>query len=221
MSTDSPLYRLNKKHDISAPENSVPVTKLIRVHQPRNRTELFALFKSHVDCECECGIKSKGTIKDFGVNLYNAQIDEWGQHIFTLKECIQWEFDFFLLLSGFPNGNTIVEKAILYIRNFVEKHPEYQSDGFWAISKCTGNHGVDILVSPADPKREVYPFPTECYIKVEPKIYKYMEGSIKRVDETCDGLFNATPVFCLYYDEDSKFINFDNVIELVVNRSME
>ncbi len=82
------LNTLNGKYGISSPTRSVPVMKLIRTHKPQSHKELSTLINSHVgsECECECGIKSKGTIKDFGTSLYNAQAKEWGEDRFTLDE---------------------------------------------------------------------------------------------------------------------------------------
>ena len=72
---------LNGKYGVSAPQDSVPVMKLIRVHKPKSREGLVRLIKEHSEKKCACGIVSQGSIEDFGRNLYEAQLEEWGGHI--------------------------------------------------------------------------------------------------------------------------------------------
>lgn len=108
--TGGPLNELNGKMGISAPFRSVPVMKLIRFHKPKTRDELYDLITFHCEEMCSCGIKSQGTIEDFGRNLYNAQDKFWGEKRFSLKECIQWEYDLFVSQS--LKGNRIEKMAV-------------------------------------------------------------------------------------------------------------
>ena len=91
------LNLLNGKMGISAPYKSVPVIKLINTHKPKSYDELEALIEYHHLNDCSCGIKSQGSVYDFGKNLYDAQIQYWGEHKFTLEECVQWEYDLFII----------------------------------------------------------------------------------------------------------------------------
>ncbi len=95
--TGGPLNKLNGKAGISAPYRSVPVSKLVRKHNPKSAAELEKLIEEHVGGGCSCGVISQGTIQDFGKNLYEAQKEYWGEYKFTLDECIQWEYDLFIL----------------------------------------------------------------------------------------------------------------------------
>ena len=69
--TGGKLNYLNGKYGISAPNRSIPVMKLIKKHNPKSPNELK---EEHFKNDCICGIKSKGTIEDFGKNLYQLKI---------------------------------------------------------------------------------------------------------------------------------------------------
>ena len=109
------LNLLNGKMGISAPYKSVPVIKLINTHKPKSYAELETLIEYHHLNDCPCGIKSQGSVYDFGKNLYDAQIPFWGEYKFTLEECIQWEYDLFIINS--LKGNKMEDKAIVELRN--------------------------------------------------------------------------------------------------------
>jgi hypothetical protein len=95
--TGGPLNELNGKMGISDPKKSVPVMKLIKEHNPKSKEALVQLIEYHKENDCYCGIKSQGSVRDFGINLYNSQIKYWNKIIFTLEECIQWEYDLFVV----------------------------------------------------------------------------------------------------------------------------
>lgn len=97
--TDGLLNLLNGKMGISAPHKSVPVIKLINTHKPKSYDELESLIEYHYLNDCSCGIRSQGSVFDFGKNLYGSQIEYWGEYKFTLEECVQWEYDLFIINS--------------------------------------------------------------------------------------------------------------------------
>ena len=134
------LNLLNGKMGISAPYKSVPVIKLINTHNPKSYDELEALIEYHYLNDCPCGIKSQGSVYDFGKNLYEAQIRYWGEHKFTLEECGQWEYDLFIINS--LKGNKMEDKAINELRS---KLPvEYDVDN--AIGFIDEEYRVDIEI---------------------------------------------------------------------------
>ena len=55
--TGGELNKLNGDYGISAASNSVPVMKLIKVHCPNSKNELYDLILFHYKNDCECGIK--------------------------------------------------------------------------------------------------------------------------------------------------------------------
>ncbi len=92
----SELNRLNAKYRVTSPKNSVPIMKLLKYHKPTSEHELCLLIENHITEKCECGVKSKGTVEDFGKTLYEKQIDEWGEYKFSLEDCIKFEYDLFI-----------------------------------------------------------------------------------------------------------------------------
>ena len=65
--TGGPLNELNGKMGISAPFKSVPVMKLIRIHKPKTRDELYELIKFHFENNC---LRSLDVIS-FSINRKN------------------------------------------------------------------------------------------------------------------------------------------------------
>ena len=64
---------LNGKMGISNPSRSVPVMKLIKMHNPKSKDALVQLIEYHKINMCPCGIVSKGTVKEFGEWLFESQ----------------------------------------------------------------------------------------------------------------------------------------------------
>ncbi|MEZ5047027.1 MAG: MjaI family restriction endonuclease [Chitinophagaceae bacterium] len=108
------LNELNGKMGISTPHHSVPIMKLIRQHKPKSKDELVQLIANHAKEKCPCGIISKGTVEQFGKNLFNAQKKIWGHEKFSLQTCIQWEYDLFVTQS--LKGNLMEQQALLKLQ---------------------------------------------------------------------------------------------------------
>jgi len=196
--TGGPLNELNGKMGISAPFKSVPVMKLIRVHKPKSKDELVDLIKYHFDNNCECGIKSQGTIEDFGKNLYNSQIKYWGENRYSLKDCIQWEYDLFVIQS--LKGDIIEKKAKRILSDklgyIIEEAEGYLDEELRIdlIVKKQGNIIAGIQVKPITfrrMRREVVTFNKEANKKWE------------------------HPVLYLYYNDEEVFENIDVLIEKI------
>lgn len=126
--TGGPLNELNGKMGISAPYKSVPVMKLIKVHQPKSKEELVDLIGWHSKNRCSCGIVSKGTIESFGKNLYDAQLVYWKEYRYSLKDCIQWEYDLFVIQS--LKGGIIEKRAIQLLNQKIEKLSFIEAEGY-------------------------------------------------------------------------------------------
>ena len=125
--TGEPLNELNGKTGISAPYRSIPVMKLIKVHRPKSKEELVELIKFHFENDCECGIKSKGTVEDSGKNLFNSQKAYWGENRCSLKDCIQWEYDLFVVQS--LKGGTVEKKAAAELNNLLSDYSISEARG--------------------------------------------------------------------------------------------
>lgn len=191
------LNLLNGKMGISAPYKSVPVIKLINTHKPKSYDELEALIEYHHLNDCSCGIKSQGSVYDFGKNLYDAQITYWGEHKFTLEECVQWEYDLFIINS--LKGNKMEDQAIIELRNKLPA--EYDVNN--AIGFVDEEYRVDIEIIKDN---EVI-----MGIQVKPSSYKYMREEVKSFNKTRNTKYGYDVKY-LYYNNDEEFINLDDII---------
>lgn len=194
--TGGPLNELNGKMGISAPFKSVPVMKLIRVHQPKSKEELVELIKSHFTSSCECGIKSQGTVEDFGTNLYNSQMSYWGEIRYSLQDCIQWEYDLFEVQS--LKGGIIEKKAISNLQKVIVDKQFVEADGY-----VDEELRIDIVIKKDN--QEV------GGIQVKPSSFKLMRSTVITFNRNANQKWGK-PVFYLYYDADEKFINFEELI---------
>ena len=196
--TGGELNLLNGKHGISAPANSVPVMKLISAHRPKSRDELYGLIQYHYEATCKCGIRSKGRIEDFGKKLYDAQFKEWGQYKYSLKDCIQWEYDLFVTQS--LKGNALEHKAkkeLSYILKTVELNIEI-AKGF-----IDEELRVDLLVV-----KNTTPI---CGIQVKPLTFKKMRKGVIIHNKKANQKWGK-PVFYLFYNEMEEMVNMDETV---------
>ena len=194
--TGRPLNLLNGKMGISAPFKSVPVMKLIRTHHPKSKEALVELIKYHYLNKCSCGIKSQGTIEDFGRNLFNAQKQYWGENKYTLKQCIQWEYDLFVVQS--LKGDLIEKQAITELSKQIQSLSFAEAEGY-----IDEEMRIDIVV-----KKQL----TEVAgIQVKPNTFKLMRSSVITFNQTAN-LKWEKPVFYLYYDELGKLINLQELV---------
>lgn len=192
------LNLLNGKMGISAPNKSVQVIKLINTHKPKSYDELEALIEYHYLNNCTCGIKSQGTVYDFGKNLYDAQIKYWGENKFTLEECVQWEYDLFIINS--LKGNKMESKAIDELKKALPS--EYSVEN--AIGIIDEEFRVDIEIKKDN---EVI-----IGIQVKPSSYKYMREEVKTFSEKRNTQYGYNVKY-LYYDSEEDFTNLDTIIQ--------
>ena len=195
--TGGPLNELNGKAGISAPYKSVAVMKLIRVHQPKSKEELVELIKLHHTTTCPCGIKSQGTIEDFGTNLYNAQIPYWGKIKYSLEDCIQWEYDLFVVQS--LKGGIIEKKAIAELQSSAGDMTFSEADNY-----VDEELRIDILIKKNDVEI--------AGIQVKPATFKLMRSSVISFNKQANAKWGK-PVFYLYYDGEENFINLAELVD--------
>lgn len=191
------LNLLNSKMRISSPVNSVPVIKLINTHNPKSYDELESLIEYHYHNDCPCGIKSKGSVRDFGCWLYDSQLEFFGDFWFSLEECIHWEYDLFVKNS--LKGSVMENKAIESLRNLL---PDI-------FSVCSSSGFVDEFY-----RVDVEVFREEvllCGIQVKPFSYVFMSDDVKDVNVVLNSKYESD-VFYLFYDDDGCFMNLDIVV---------
>lgn len=195
--TGGPLNELNGKMGISAPQNSVPVMKVIRIHKPKSKEELVNLIRYHCENECKCGIKSHGTVEDFGRKLYESQIQYWEKYKFSLKECIQWEYDLFIIQS--LKGNIIENKAIQILKTELPNYSIEEAEGY-----IDEELRIDILIK----KNEV----EKCGIQVKPLTFLQMRSEVILFNKNANKNWGK-PVLYLFYDDEEEFVNFSEVVD--------
>jgi hypothetical protein len=199
--TGGELNILNGKMGISAPDKSVPVARLVRYHKPKSPAELEKLISDHVNGGCPCGVVSTGTVQDFGRNLYEAQIGFWGEYKYSLKDCIQWEYDLFILQM--LKGNTMEDKCQDKLKKLLESP--------YNIVKTNEYVDEEVRVD-----LEVY-YQTSLIagIQVKPDSFKNIRNNIKLFNINANKAYNR-PVLYVYYDYDSEdLINIEKVVKII------
>jgi hypothetical protein len=193
--TGGPLNELNGKMGISAPYKSVPVMKLIRFHNPKSKEELVELIQWHSVNVCECGTKSQGSVESFGKNLFDSQIAYWGKEKYSLQECIQWEYDLFVVQS--LKGGIIEKKAISILNGSLSDYHFEEAEGY-----LDEELRIDIII------KKQY---TEIGgIQVKPRTFKLMRREVITFNQSAN-LKWGKPVFYLYYDENENFVNLQDL----------
>jgi len=194
--TGGPLNELNGKMGISAPYKSVPVMKLIKNHNPKSKEELVELINWHYENKCECGVVSQGSVESFGKNLFNSQMEYWGEIRFTLQECIQWEYDLFVVQS--LKGGTIEKKSISELQkeftNFCFEEAKGYLDEELRIDIIIKKGGIEI-----------------GGIQVKPLTFKLIRREVITFNINANQKWGK-PVYYLYYDEKEKFVNINDLV---------
>lgn len=192
------LNILNEEKKISSAYNSVPIIKLIRKHKPQTKSELKELIEFHYIHKCECGIRSKGTIEDFGRNLYESQLEYWGEYKFSLNECIQWEYDLFITNS--LKGEYMEGKAVEELKKILPS--------IFTVNEVSNvvdiNFRVDVEVRWCD-------F-LVFGVQVKPESYEFMSDDIKNINYALNSKY-PVEVRYLYYNSDGVFLNIDDVVK--------
>lgn len=194
--TGGELNLLNGNQGISAPHRSVPVMKLIREHKPKTKNELVDLIEYHYRNKCSCGIVSQGSVEDFGRNLYEAQIKQWGKYKYSLEECKRWEYDLFITQS--LKGNLIEDKA----KSVISKQlPALEVID--ASAELDSEYRIDLVVKKFG--KEV------CGIQIKPHTFYYMRQNVVTFNYVANTSWGK-PVYYLIYDERE---DFTNLLEIV------
>lgn len=198
------LNLLNGKMGISAPYNSVPIIKLINKHNPRSYDELEQLIKYHFTHDCSCGIKSKGTVYDFGRNLYDSQKKYFKDYLFSLEECVQWEYDLFIINS--LKGNKMEKKAMNTIRKNISPRCKVRKSH----RVIDEEYRVDLEIIRDDK--------ILFGVQVKPESYKFTNENVKMLNKSKNADYPYDVVY-LYYDTDEEFCNIEEIKQKVKEMS--
>ena len=177
--------------------------KLIKFHKPKSKEELYQLIKYHYENSCTCGIRSVGTIEDFGKNLYESQLKEWGKYKYSLQECIQWEYDLFIVQS--LKGTAVENEALGALKvSLGESYEVSVAEGF-----VDEELRIDLIVSKNGDEI--------CGIQVKPHTFNYMREGVKAFNLTANQKWGK-PVYYLYYDEKEEFQNMHDILAKIIDQ---
>jgi len=199
--TGGPLNELNGKMGISAPFKSVSVMKLIKAHNPKSKEELVELIKWHSENTCECGVVSQGTVESFGKNLYDSQNKYWGEIRYSLQDCIQWEYDLFVVQS--LKGGIIEKRTITELTTKISGYTFEEAKGF-----LDEELRIDIVIKKNG--KEV------GGIQVKPLTFKKMRREVITFNKDANKKWGKS-VFYLYYDNNENFVNINELI-IAINK---
>jgi len=195
------LNWLNGKMGISAPQNSVPIIALIKAHKPKTYDELYQLISKHAGEKCDCGIRSQGSIEDFVRNLYDAQMKVWGEYRFSLQECIEWEYDLFVIQS--LKGYSLESKVKLLLQEKLNENIIVEGSNKYIDSELR----IDLEV-----KRERNII---CGIQVKPSSFENMRKGVVRFNKSANEKYGY-PVYYIHYEyETEEILDLDETIKKI------
>jgi len=145
--TGGPLNFLNEAAKTNSREKSVPVMALVAYHRPSSEEELETLIEQHSKShQCECNVRSRGTVADFGKNLYEAQSTCLAykekfpsQRIFSMEECYSFMRNLFCVAP--LRGLRQEEKSVREIHDLLKA-----MDGDMSIRLATRSEDFDYAV---------------------------------------------------------------------------
>lgn len=196
--TGGELNELNGKMGISNPKTSVPVMKLIKVHSPKSKDALVDLIEYHKNNKCDCGVVSTGTVKEFGERLFSSQFEYWGKNKYTLEQCIQWEYDLFVVQS--LKGGLIEKTALNKFKDSFNEYIIEEAEGY-----LDDELRIDLIIY--NSKKEII-----GGIQVKPKTFKNMRREVIYMQQKQNQKW-GNPVWMLYYNQDESFENYESVIQ--------
>ena len=200
--TGGELNELNGKMGISDPKKSVPVMRLIRHHKPKSKDALVQLVQYHKNNKCKCGVVSTGTVREFGERLFASQKKYWGNNRYTLTECIQWEYDLFIVQS--LKGGLMEKKALKKLKNeFLNLNFE-EAEGY-----LDDELRIDILI--LNKQNNIL-----GGIQVKPKTFNSMRSEVLYMQKKQNKKWKY-PVWFLFYNKDESFY-FESKIKNELNR---
>lgn len=203
--TGGELNKLNGMMGISSVENSVPIMKLIDNHKPKSEGELVKLIEHHVGGADCCDVVSRGTIQDFGRELYDAQEEMWGEKRYSLEECIIWEYDLFIVQS--MKGNTMESKAIDELR---DRLTFCNAEVTRAGTTIDSEYRIDLIVK----QGEII----ISGIQVKPTSYNTARDEVKLRHEQSNQMFKQEVLYLYYEYETEEFTNIDGVVEELIHK---
>ena len=197
------LNWLNGQAGTSAPFKSVPVIKLISLEKPQSREELVNLIESYY-LNPRNGIKSMGTLDDFGRSLYNAQPRFFNEYRYSLDECRAWMFDLFINRS--MKGYTMEKAALETIKRGLGVGYRVKLAKGYIDEELR----IDLLIYKGD--EVIYG------VQVKPTSFKHMRESVQAMQYKLSDKYHKE-VLMYYYDNNNVFTNTDLIISKILNNN--
>lgn len=202
-STGGILNEINRVLQLSTRNKTVPVSDLIKAHEPGTPRALELLIADHRTPGCPCGLHSKGTVQEFGQTLYEAQLRPDAQVILktanqpvqSLAECLRWCYCLYVTHSF--NGHAMEVKAI---DSAIKKLPHWMSVRS-ASQYEDFSLRIDILLHGRG---------KTSAIQVKPETYRFVPPDTRAIDAAANARFGH-PVFYLFYDSSHEFPDADDV----------
>lgn len=198
--TGGQLNELNGKMGISDPKRSVPVMRLIREHKPKSKEALVQLIEYHKNNKCYCGIVSTGTVREFGERLFESQQEYWGEERFTLQQCIQWEYDLFVVQS--LKGGLQEKKAQQMLSEALPEFSVAEAEGY-----LDDELRIDLIIY--DNNQNIV-----GGVQVKPNTFKSMRTEVHFMQKKLNDQWDY-PVWFLFYDKDESFVGMNKLVEVI------
>ncbi|MDP3114067.1 MAG: MjaI family restriction endonuclease [Candidatus Cloacimonadaceae bacterium] len=141
----------------------------------------------------------QGSVEDFGRNLYESQIRQWGKYKYSLEECKRWEYDLFITQS--LKGNLIEDKAKKVISLQLPS-----LDVIDASAELDSEYRIDLVVKKNG--TEV------CGIQIKPHTFYFMRQNVVSFNYVANTSWGK-PVYYLIYDEREEFTNLPEIVSKI------
>lgn len=195
--TGGELNWLSERADVTATKNSVRVMDLCRKHRPKTELELEQLIEHHHIHRCSCGVRSKGTLKDFGRNLFAAQKKYWKEIRYTMEECQQWIYDLFVVNT--MKGLRMEHRAMKTFRYGLP------TLGFkWAEGELDSKYRIDILV--LNEHKDII-----GGVQVKPNSFNNTRKRVQEIQKSGIEKWGKPVEYLVYNKNTEEFINLEDI----------
>jgi len=182
------------------------VMKLIKTHNPKSKEALVQLIEYHKLNKCKCGIVSTGTVFEFGERLYESQKKYWGEYKYSREQCIQWEYDLFIVQS--LKGGRLEKEAMKLLQKSLINRTIEEAQGY-----LDEHYRVDLVV--CDNNKKIL-----GGIQVKPNTYNNMRPEVLYMQKKQSEKW-GNPVWFLFYNKDETFIDLELLIEAFNDKTTE
>jgi hypothetical protein len=169
----------------------------VNYHKPTTPFELENLINSHQHLECECGVVSKCTVESVGRDLYDAQLSYWGEYKYSLEECIQWEYDLFILQT--LKGSRMEYTCVQELQSILGEDYHVHHTDLYVDEELR----VDLEVRR---KNKIL-----AGVQVKPSSYSNTREEVQYMNNKKNRKY-PHPVFYVFYDYESETFSLDNLV---------